>query len=55
MIVDAKPLTLIVRLWHRPEGLRAELKPLHSDERLLFKTVAELLEYLEQLSEKTEE
>lgn len=45
--MNAKPLTLIVRLWRRPEGLRAEVKHLQTGERLMFKSPAELLRYFE--------
>ncbi|MCA9840115.1 MAG: hypothetical protein KC422_24610 [Trueperaceae bacterium] len=45
---DSKPLTLVVRLWHRPEGVRAEVKELRTGETRLFKNVEDLMAYLEQ-------
>jgi hypothetical protein len=45
--MNVKPLTLIVRLWRRPEGIRLEVTHLRTGERQLFKSSEELLEYVE--------
>ncbi|MCA9840304.1 MAG: hypothetical protein KC422_25560 [Trueperaceae bacterium] len=45
--MKGKPLTLIVRLWHRPEGLRAEVRHLQTGERHMFRSATDLMSYLE--------
>lgn len=51
--MDDKPVTLVIRLWHRPEGLRAEVKHLKTAEKQMLKGARELLHYLE-LAQRTE-
>ncbi len=42
-----KTVTLVIRLWHRPEGIRAEIKHLKTGKKQLLKGAKALLCYLE--------
>lgn len=50
----ARPLTLVLRLWYRSEGLRAEVKQLKTGETEVFKSAEALLEYFERTHKKAE-
>jgi len=50
----ARPLTLVLRLWYRSEGLRAEVKQLKTGQTEVFKSAEALLEYFEHIHKKAE-
>jgi hypothetical protein len=50
--VDERPILLVLRLWFRPEGFRAEVEPLLGGERHVLRGREELLRYLESLERR---
>jgi hypothetical protein len=49
----AKAQTLIVRLWPRPDGPMAEVRPLQGGEPRTFQNLSALCRYLEAISSNT--
>ena len=50
--MNAKTITLIVRLLKRPEGLRTEVKHLRTGEKQLIKSSEDLFEYFQSIEQK---
>ena len=53
--MSTEPVTLIVRVWRRPEGFRAEVRPLQGDGRCTFRSADALVAFLERAAARRED
>lgn len=53
--METRPVTIILRLWQRSETLVSEVRQLHGDQPRYFKSMKDLVDYMESLVEKEKE
>lgn len=50
--METRPVTIILRLWQRSEALVSEVRQLHEDKPRYFKSMKDLVDYMESLVER---